>query len=233
MRLCEWPEQERPREKLLHQGAAALSDSELLAVLLRVGIKGKTAIDLGRELLHHFGSLHSLLHADIPSLAARPGMGLAKSAQFHAMLELARRTLHEDLHQNVILNSPKKVGDYLKLQLAHLPHEVFAVLLLDNQYRLIQYQEMFRGTLNQTAVYPREVVKLALQHNAAAVILAHNHPSGSLQASPEDEHLTEQLRQALACVDIQVVDHLIIAGHQHPYSFAERGRLAAFIAGQE
>lgn len=225
MAITDWPVDERPRERLLAQGATALSDAELLALFLRVGIRGKSAVDLARDLLHHFGSLSALCTASAQSFAAIPGMGLAKYAQLQAVLELARRALGEEMAQRDILDSPAAVRDWLRLKLGRLPHEVFLVLLLDNQNRVIGSEELFRGTLTQTSVYPREVVKLALAHNAAAIILAHNHPSGVSEPSQADQTLTTTLKQALALVDIRVLDHFIVAGNAPPLSFAERGFL--------
>lgn len=225
MSIHDWPPEERPREKLLDKGAANLSDAELLALFLRVGIRGKTAVDLARELLTRFGGLTGLFAANRKEVMATPGLGQAKYAQLQAVLELARRTLGEDLARGISLSSPAAVRDYLRLSLGRLPHEVFCVLYLDSQNRLIRMEELFRGTLGQTSVYPREVVRQALAQNAAAVIFAHNHPSGSGEPSHADETLTRTLRQALSLVDIKVLDHFIVAGHAEPLSFAERGLL--------
>ncbi|KAF7599693.1 MAG: hypothetical protein CGU28_04660 [Candidatus Dactylopiibacterium carminicum] len=223
MAITDWPEDERPRERLLANGAAALSDAELLAIFLRVGIRGKSAVDLARELVTHFGSLARLFSASLRELRTFPGMGDAKFAQLQAVLEMARRALGEEMRCRDVLGTPGTVRDWLRLKLAHLQHEVFMVLLLDAQNQLIEACELFRGSLTQTSVYPREVVKLALAHNAAAVILAHNHPSGLREASHADEMLTQALKQALALVDVRVLDHFIVAGQQTPLSFAERG----------
>jgi len=225
MAISDWPASERPRERLLAQGAAALSDAELLALFLRVGLPGKSAVDLARELLAHFGSLSRLGNARLAEFAAIPGMGPAKYAQLQAVLEMARRALAEELHSNDLLNSPALVRDWLRLKLAHLPHECFVALWLDAQNQLLSAETLFRGSLTQTSVYPREVVKQALQHNAAAVILAHNHPSGASEPSHADEAITARLKEALALVDIRVLDHFIVAGNQPPLSFAERGLL--------
>jgi DNA repair protein RadC len=225
MAITDWPEQERPRERLLKHGAAALSDAELLAIFLRVGIKGKSAVDLARQLFVHFGSLQRLFHAEAVELAAIPGMGNAKYAQLQAVLEMARRALHEELASRDLFEAPAAVRDWLRLTLAHLPHEAFLALWLDAQNRLIGHEELFRGTLTQTSVYPREVVKQALSRNAAAVIFAHNHPSGAAEPSRADEALTVSLKQALALVDVKVLDHFIVAGDHPPMSFAERGIL--------
>ena len=226
MAITDWPEDERPRERLLSRGAAALSDAELLALFLRVGIKGKSAVDLARELIGHFGSLGQLFGASLAELSAIPGMGPAKYAQLQAVLEMARRALGETLKQSCALSSPEAVRDYLRLHLAGLPHEVFFALWLDAQNRLIVAEELFCGTLTQASVYPREVVKKALKHNAAAVVLAHNHPSGLAEPSAADSQLTRELKQALALVDVKVLDHFIVAGASKPLSFAERGLLS-------
>ncbi|MBI4987065.1 MAG: DNA repair protein RadC [Rhodocyclales bacterium] len=226
MSICDWPAGERPRERLLTQGAAALSDAELLAIFLRVGTPGKSAVDLARELLAQFdGSLAHLAHASPDNLARQPGMGPAKSAQLAAVLELARRALAEEIRARDLLTSPAAVRDWLRLQLAALPHEVFCALWLDSQNRLIAFEELFRGSLAQTSVYPREVVKRALACNAAAAVFAHNHPSGAAEASRADEMLTQSLKQALALVDVKVLDHFVVAGQVTPLSFAERGLL--------
>ena len=226
MAITDWPAAERPRERLLACGAAALSDAELLAIFLRVGSRGKSAVDLARELLAGFGgSLAQLAHATPPQLARQPGIGPAKSAQLAAVLKLARRALVEELRSRDLLSSPTAVRDWLRLQLAVLPHEVFCALWLDSQNRLIACEELFRGTLAQTSVYPREVVKRALACNAAAVVFAHNHPSGVAEPSRADEALTQALKQALALVDVKVLDHFVVAGHAPPLSFAERGLL--------
>jgi DNA repair protein RadC len=222
--IADWPLQERPRERLLSQGAGGLSDAELVAVCLRSGVRGKSAVDLARELIARFGGLSGLLAADLPALLQAKGLGDAKAAQLASVLELARRSLRENLKANSALTSPGAVRDYLRLTLGARAHEVFVVLLLDAQHRVLSSAELFRGTLTQTSVYPREVVKAALAANAAAVIFAHNHPSGVAQPSQADELLTRQLKEALALVDIKVLDHFIVAGNQ-TLSFAERGLL--------
>ena len=225
MAIKHWPESERPRERLLKHGAATLSDAELLAIFLRVGVKGASAVDLARSLMSRFGSLNRLFAASAPEFSDIPGMGNAKYAQLQAVLELARRALREELTSGDALTSPRIVRDYLRLTLSSLPHEVFMVLLLDAQNRLIAAVELFRGTLTQTSVHPREVVKLALSHNAAGAILAHNHPSGVAEPSRADEALTQALKQALALVDVKLLDHFIVAGSTGPLSFVERGLL--------
>lgn len=224
MAITDWPADERPREKLLTRGAAALSDAELLAIFLRVGVTGKSAVDLARDLLNQFGSLNGIFAASCEQLTVVNGMGPSKYAQLQAIFEMSRRALQEEMRQGDVLSSPVAVRDYLRLQLGGLPREVFMVLLLDAQHRVIVFEELFVGTLTQTSVYPREVVKLALQHNAAAVIFAHNHPSGVTEPSCADEVLTHALKEALALVDIKVLDHFVVAGNQC-LSFAERGLL--------
>lgn len=225
MAITDWPEDERPRERLLAQGAAALSDAELLAIFLRVGVKGKSAVDLARVLIAHFGGLNRLFAATRGEFIAIPGLGPAKYAQLQAILEMSRRALAEEIGQADAFGTPGAVRDYLRLHLAGLAHEVFFALWLDAQNRLIAAEELFRGTLTQTSVYPREVVKQALAHNAAAVVLAHNHPSGLAEPSAADQLLTRELKQALALVDVRVLDHFIVAGQAQPLSFAERGLL--------
>jgi DNA repair protein RadC len=222
MAITDWPELERPREKLLHFGPAALSDAELLAIFLRTGTRGKSAVDLARDLLSRCGSLCALFAMKRPELTGLPGLGDAKYSQLQAVLEMARRALAEPLRARDALSSPGSVRDYLRLTLAGRDHEVFMAVLLDAQNRILTSEELFRGTLTQTSVYPREVVKYALRHNAAAVILAHNHPSGVAEPSRADEVLTQSLKQALALVDIKVLDHFIVAGNS-ALSFAERG----------
>ena len=222
MAITDWPPQERPRERLLALGPASLADAELLAILLRTGAKGKSAVDLARDLLVRYGSVSSLLEAG--AVGHTPGLGDAKLAQLKAALELARRALKEEIATRDALSSPRAVRDYLRLALAGREQEVFVVLLLDAQHRVIATEELFRGTLTQTSVYPREVVKCALRHNAAAMIFAHNHPSGVAEPSHADEILTRSLKSALALVDVQVLDHFIVAGTR-TMSFAERGLL--------
>ena len=224
MGIADWPLRERPRERLLAHGADKLSEAELLAICLRSGIRGQSAVDLARQLLERFGGLAGLLAAGAGELCRVKGLGMAKAAQLAAVLELARRALREDLRAGSALTSPGAVRDYLRLALGARAHEVFLCIFLDAQHRVIDAQELFRGTLTQTSVYPREVVKAALAANAAAVILAHNHPSGVAQPSQADELLTRQLKEALALVEVRVLDHFIVAGNQ-ALSFAERGLL--------
>lgn len=215
---------DRPRERLLEAGAQALSDTELVALMLGTGCRGVNVLDLAHSLIERFGGLPGLLAAPKAEVLATPGMGPARYALLHAGLELARRSVAADLRRRDALSSPEQVGHYLALTLQHSPREVFAVLFLDARNRLLAVEEMFRGTLSQTAVYPREVVRRALERNAAAVILAHNHPSGLAEPSQADRHLTDALRRALQCLDIPVLDHLIVAGGRR-YSFAENGLL--------
>ena len=224
MGITHWPARERPREKLMAHGPRALSDAELLAIFLRTGIRGASAVDLGRTLLGRCGSLSALFGADPRVLTAVPGLGIAKYAQLQAAFELARRALAESIAAGDALSSPGAVRDYLRLSLGNLGHEVFVAVLLDAQNRIIAQEELFRGTLTQTSVYPREVVKCALRHNAAAVIFAHNHPSGVAEPSQADRSLTETLRSSLALVDVRVLDHFVV-GRDQVASFAERGLL--------
>jgi DNA repair protein RadC len=224
MAITDWPAAERPREKLLQLGAASLSDAELLAIFLRTGVRGKSAVDLARELLARCGSLSALFALKRTELEDLRGLGDAKFSQLQAVLEMARRALAETLRSGDALSSPAAVRDFLRLTLAAREHEVFLAVLLDAQNRVLVCEELFRGTLTQTSVYPREVVKCALKRNAAAVIFAHNHPSGVAEPSHADQVLTQSLKQALALVDIKVLDHFIVAGAA-ALSFAERGLL--------
>ena len=226
MAINDWPADERPRERLLAEGPEGLSDAELLAIFLRVGVKGKSAVDLARDLIQHFqGDLHRLCTAEIVELASIHGMGPAKAAQMKAVFALTGRALGKQMQALDVLSSPNVVREYLKLHYGNLPYEVFVMLLLDTQNRLIKAIELFRGTLSQTAVYPREVVRTALLHNAAAVILAHNHPSGVATPSDADRTLTHQIQSALALIDVRLLDHFIVAGTAPPLSLAERGEL--------
>jgi DNA repair protein RadC len=224
MAITDWPEGERPREKLLSKGPGALSDAELLAIFLRVGVTGKSAVDLARELLARFGTLSKLFAADLADFSQMHGMGPAKFAQLMAVMEMAKRALQETLSAGDVLDAPEAVREYLRLTLAARPHEIFMAVFLDAQNRVVSVEELFRGTLTQTSVYPREVVKGALYHNAASIIFAHNHPSGVVEPSQADRQLTAALKQALALVDVRVLDHFIVAGSQI-LSFAERGLL--------
>ena len=223
MSFKDLPAGARPREKLMALGPAALADAELLALLLRTGMPGKNVLQLAQELLDRFDGLAGLLHAELDALKTIKGLGgSAKRAELAAVLELARRALAEQLKAGAVFDSPGAVGHYLQLHLAARPHEVFAALFLDAQHRLIAMEELFRGTLTQTSVYPREVVTRALHHHAAAVVLAHNHPSGSVEPSRADQSLTQTLKAALALVDVRVLDHVIVA-RGSTLSMAERG----------
>lgn len=224
MSIKDLPAAARPREKLLALGPAALADAELLALLLRSGVRGAGVLQLAGALLERFGGFAGLLQAGLAELAGVRGLGPAKRAELAAVVEIARRALAQRLAAAPVFESPAVVKDYLRLQLGAREHEVFAVLFLDVQHRLLKLDEMFRGTLGQTSVYPREVVRRAMAHNAAAVILAHNHPSGVAEPSRADEFLTQSIKNALALVDVRVLDHLVV-GRDAVVSFAERGLL--------
>jgi DNA repair protein RadC len=220
MAITDWPCAERPREKLLKLGARNLSDTELLAIFLRTGFVGTSAVDLARKLLQHYGSLTSLFSADKTELCNFPGVGIAKYAQLQAVLEMSKRALGERLACGDAMNTPQLVRDFLRLNLASKQHEVFLGIFLDAKNRMISADELFNGTLTQASVYPREIVKRALQHNAAAIIFAHNHPSGSAEPSNADKILTQTLKRALELIDVNVLDHFII-GKNEIMSFAE------------
>jgi len=222
MTITDWPEGERPREKLLERGPDSLSDSELLAIFLRTGIPGKSAVDLARELLAGFGGLAGLMGADERRFCEVKGLGRAKYAQLMAVLELSRRYLQTRIAEQDVLTSPEATRDYLKLY--RLPYEVFACLFLDNRHRVIRYEELFRGTIDGASVHPREVVRKVMETNAAAVIFAHNHPSGVAEPSQADLRITQRLKDALALVEVRVLDHLIV-GEGQGTSLAERGLL--------
>jgi len=223
MPITDWPSAERPREKLLARGAAALTDAELLAIFLRTGSAGRTAVDLARDQLSRFGSLRGLLRARREEFCGAPGLGAAKYAQLQAVLEIARRHLAESLQDRVALKDPGSVRRLLQARLRDRDHETFAALFLDNQHRVIAFDELSQGTIDGASVYPREVIKAALRHGAAAVIFAHNHPSGVAEPSAADRALTERLKAALAQVDIRVLDHFVVG--ENVVSFAERGWL--------
>ena len=222
MAIRDWPEAERPREKLLSLGPQALSDAELLAIFLRTGIAGCSAVELARRLVNEYGGLRTLFQADRKRFCATKGLGNAKYAQLQAVLELARRHLAENLMRSDALKNPAETRRYLTARLRDYPYEVFACLFLDTRHRVISYEELFRGTIDGASVHPREVVRRALQHNAAAVILAHNHPSGIAEPSDADRRITTRLKDALALIDIRVLDHIVI-GDQIATSLAERG----------
>jgi DNA repair protein RadC len=224
MSIIDWPEDERPREKLLKFGPARLSDAELLAIFLRTGVTGMSAVDLARQMLQTFGSVNGLFAADLERFCSIRGLGAAKYAQLQAVAELSRRALAEEFRLRDVLDSPDTVRNYLRLSLQNRDREVFVVLFLDTRNRVIAYEELFTGTLNQASVHPREVVRRAMHHNAASVILAHNHPSGVAQRSDADDGLTQILKNALALLDVRVLDHFIV-GHGELFSYAERGLL--------
>ncbi len=224
MPINDWPHEERPREKLLSRGGSGLTDAELLAIFLRTGVRGRTAVDLARELLLAFGGLRPLLDADEQTFSGYFGLGRAKYVQLQAALELGRRYLAARLERGESLIGPEDTRQYLTARLRHLPHEVFACLFLDNRHQVIAFEELFRGTIDAASVYPREVVRRALDLNAAALILAHNHPSGVAEPSAADEHMTDRLVDALGTVGIRVLDHFIV-GEGRPVSFSELGLL--------
>ena len=217
-----WPKKEQPREKLRAFGAAALSDAELLAIFLRVGVKGKSAVALAKDLLHHFGSLPRLLACSQEDLTRIHGMGISKWSQIQAAYELVKRSLEDDLSQDSIFSSPCRVKEFLQAKIGRLPHEVFLCLYLDSRLHLIECQELFRGSIGQTAVYPREILKEALTRNASALIVAHNHPSGNPLPSDSDQELTKTLMCALQLVDISLLDHCIVSGSGF-FSFSDAG----------
>lgn len=224
MAIKDWPQLERPREKLLSVGPGTLSDAELLAIFLRSGIRGKNAVELARDLLVHFGGLRQLLEAEQDALCAAEGVGEASFAQFQAVLELGRRHLLQNLQRDNVLTSPERTRHYLTSHLRACQQEVFLCLFLDSRHAVIVCEELFYGTIDGASVYPREVVKRALKHNAAALILAHNHPSGVAEPSQADVRITERLKAALALVDIRVLDHMVV-GDGEVVSMAERGLL--------
>lgn len=219
-----WPTDERPRERLLRHGANTLSDAELLAIFLRTGTAGVPVMAMARNLIDSFGGLRGLMTASQRQFCGVRGLGSAKYAQVQAAMEMARRVMDEPLRQGDPLRSPEDTRRFLTSRLSTYPHEVFAGLFLDNRHRVIQYQELFRGTIDGAAVYPREVVRQALEHNAAAVIFAHNHPSGVAEPSQADVSLTRRLKEALSLVDIRVLDHMVV-GHGEVISLAERGMM--------
>jgi DNA repair protein RadC len=222
MAIRDWPTDERPREKLLDKGAAALSDAEILAILLRTGTPGRSALDLARDALAAFGSLRQLIAADRGRFCAAAGLGLVRYAELQAAAEISRRQLSQSLRAGPLLASPKATRDFLSARLRDLEHEVFCCLYLDKRHRLIRFEELFRGTIDGASVHPREIVKLALQRNAAAVIVAHNHPSGVAEPSQADELITQRVKEALGLVDIRLLDHIIV-GDGASVSLAERG----------
>lgn len=224
MRITDWPAAERPREKLLQCGVQALSDAELLAIFLRTGLQGISAVDLARQLLTAFGSLRAILDADFDSFTAHAGLGLAKFAQLQAVLEMARRHLSEQLERGDAFANPATTRNFLLARLRDCHQEVFACLYLDSQHRLVRYQPHFYGTIDSASVYPRELVKTALECNAAAMILAHNHPSGVAEPSQADRQITEHICKAMTLIGVRVLDHMVV-GDGEVISFAERGWL--------
>ena len=222
MSIRNWPAAERPREKLLEHGSSSLSDAELLAIFLRTGVSGKSAVDLARHLLTEFGSLRALLEADLRGFCRHLGLGPAKFSQLQAVLEMSRRHLAERLRRDSALESPQAVRDYLKSLLRHEPHEVFGCLFLDSKHRMLAFEVLFRGSIDSASVYPRQVVKRALAHNAAAVIFCHNHPSGNSEPSQADRTLTQRLTEALDLIEVRVLDHFIV-GEGEPLSMVEHG----------
>ncbi|MDO6595136.1 DNA repair protein RadC [Neptuniibacter sp. 1_MG-2023] len=224
MSITDWPMSERPREKLLQQGASALSDAELLAIFLRTGVKGKSAVDLARDLLNSFGSLRALLESEQQAFCAAHGLGVAKYVQLQAVLEMSRRHLRSAMARGNAMENPQQVREYLSLKLRHQSREMFACLFLDNKHQVINFEILFLGTINAAAVYPREVVARSLANNAAAVVLAHNHPSGVAEPSTADQQITDRLVKALDMIDVRVIDHMVV-GDQEVVSFAERGLL--------
>ncbi|MBM1186009.1 RadC family protein [Pseudomonas lundensis] len=222
MSIRDWPAAERPREKLLEQGSASLSGAELLAIFLRTGVTGKSAVDLARHLLAEFGSLRALLEADLGSFSRQLGLGPAKFSQLQAVLEMGRRHLAERLRRDSALESPQAVRDYLKSLLRHEHHEVFGCLFMDSKHRMLAFEVLFRGSIDSASVYPRQVVKRALAHNAAAVIFCHNHPSGVPEPSEADRTLTRRLTEALDLIEVRVLDHFIV-GDGEPLSMVEHG----------
>ncbi len=223
MAITDWALEDRPREKLLHKGAEALTDAELLAIFLRTGIKGKSAVDLARDLLNDNGGLSSLLNANEQTFCESKGVGQAKYVQLQAVVEMSRRHLQEKIQRGNAMNNVADVKNYLQSRLQHYPFEVFSCLFLDNKHRVIEYEELFRGTIDSATIHPREVIRRVLHHNAAAVVLAHNHPSGLAEPSKSDQVITNKLKEALNLIEVRLLDHFIIG--DDVVSFAERGLL--------
>lgn len=224
MKISKWPISERPREKLLSLGRESLSDAELLSIFIHTGIVGKNALQVAQQLLVKYGSLRALLSCEKRTFCQNPGVGQAKYVLLQAVLELSQRYLAETLKRDSIFSSANQTRQYLQIQLRDEPNEVFAILLLDSQYRLLSFRKLFYGTINAASVYPRVIVKQALDANAAAIILAHNHPSGVAEPSQADKHITQTIKQAMCLIDVDVIDHFII-GDGVCVSFAERGLL--------
>ena len=224
MAISDWPEEDRPREKLMRKGAGALSDSELLAIFLRTGCKGVSAVELADLLVKEFGGLRPIFEASLERFCEARGLGNAKYVQLQAVLEMSRRYLDETMRREVLFSSATEVKHYLMAHMRDLKREVFVLLHLDSQHRLLKFEELFSGTINAAAVYPREVVRSVITHNSAAVVLAHNHPSGVAEPSSADRHITARLKSALDLIDVAVLDHLVV-GDGEVVSFAERGLL--------
>lgn len=224
MAIHQWPLSEQPREKLLKMGAQSLSDAELLAIFLRTGIKGCSAVELAKLLLQQHGGLRPLFDASLDEFQQLKGLGVAKYTQLQAILEMSKRYFREELYEQPIMNSAEKAGYFLLSEMSHLSREVFSCLFLDNQHKLICYEELFFGTINQSPVFPREIAKRAMELNAAAVILAHNHPSGVAEPSMADKEITKVICRALNVLDVRVLDHLVV-GSKQVYSFADHGLL--------
>ncbi|MEP6484659.1 MAG: DNA repair protein RadC [Rudaea sp.] len=224
MTIRDWPEQERPREKLIARGAVALSDAELLAIFIGTGQRGRTAVDVGRDILAQRGSLRALLDLDVRELATHAGLGIAKASRLSAALELGRRYLESQMVRADALRDPLACLTYVRSRLNAYPYEVFACVFLDSHHRVIAFEELFRGSLKGAEVHSREVVRRCLAHNAGSVIFAHNHPSGDVEASPADRDITLQLKNALESIEVEVLDHFIV-GDGKALSFAQRGYL--------
>lgn len=224
MSIKNWPATQRPREKLLMQGASKLTDAELLAIFLRTGVAGKSAVDLAQQLLREFGSLRALLKADLPSFSAHLGLGSAKYAQLQAVIEMSKRYLTENLQKGAVIKNSQMVKELLCSHLRNEQQEIFGCIFLDAQHCVINYENLFYGGLAQSAVYPRQIIKRILHHNAAAVIFAHNHPSGNTMPSDNDKQMTEKIIELLNCIEVQVLDHFII-GEGEPFSMAENGMI--------
>lgn len=225
MSIRDWHQHDRPREKLIHFGASSLTDAELLAIFLRVGVKGKSAVELAQDLIDHFGDLHSLLNASKNEFCQAKGLGLAKYAQMSAVLEMARRHFESGLKKGEIFNSPELSAQYFTQQIGRSEREQFACLLLDQQHQMIHFEILFYGTVNQASVHPREIIKLALKHNAAAMIISHNHPSGLPKPSQSDHSITDLIKQALSLVEVRLLDHIIIGDHGRWHSMAQAGEI--------
>ncbi|UQB41731.1 DNA repair protein RadC [Thiomicrospira microaerophila] len=225
MSIRDWHQYDRPREKLIHFGAPSLTDAELLAIFLRVGVKGKSAVELAQDLIDHFGDLHNLLRASQDEFCQAKGLGLAKYAQMSAVLEMARRHFESGLKKGDIFNSPELSARYFTQQIGRSEREQFACLLLDQQHQMIHFEVLFYGTVNQASVHPREIIKLALKHNAAAMVISHNHPSGLPKPSQSDHSITDLIKQALSLVEVRLLDHIIIGDHGRWHSMAQAGEI--------